>query len=390
MSNSNGYALDISQAVRHVATELDRAAPAALSARTIAATYGAEPGDISRVRDIEHGGRITDTEAVEWIITEAIGELSDQVKPDGDGYKLAVPADDLRWDGKKVNLIIESNDRDREREQRAAVARVRQAQDPSSKGPRPIDQKHIQALRDSIEEFGKHDKLFPVLISKKDGSILDGRHRLAVDPTWEPRYVSGLDDDEAARIMLIGNRAKAWSKAEWEGLADTREAVGHQATKRERIKAALLEWPDLSHREIAKKLGDVHQTYVNRICAEVKHQSSLLCTHGKSGQGARTDLADRQDKKTKRTPELEAEVLGLIEAGLPVPRKELARKYDVGESVVQRTQTAMQAVHKDRQRQAEQQQSLPPESPPAPLPEQPQESHAHRWVCVECGEPFRS
>lgn len=58
--------------------------------------------------------------------------------------------------------------------------------------------------------------------------------------------------------------------------------------KRELIKAALLESPDDSHSKIAKRLSVSHMT-VSAVCDEEVARLATSCTHGLTGQGARTD-----------------------------------------------------------------------------------------------------
>ena len=99
---ARGYALDMASPAQHAAIELDRAAPAALSAEEIAATYDhAVPGDLSRVREHEHVA--SDEEAVRWLIREALRLLGSQVTGNGDDrYRLAKPIEDIRFHGKKI------------------------------------------------------------------------------------------------------------------------------------------------------------------------------------------------------------------------------------------------------------------------------------------------
>jgi ParB-like chromosome segregation protein Spo0J len=106
----NGYALDMLSPVRHVATEMDWAAPAALSIEEMAANYRhPNPGDLARVR--QHEGCANDDAAVVWLIRHAVEAISyrgktDQSKPQLDQmdgrYWLVMPFDELRYEGKKI------------------------------------------------------------------------------------------------------------------------------------------------------------------------------------------------------------------------------------------------------------------------------------------------
>lgn len=96
-----GYALDLHTAVRHVATAMDTAG-GWVSIAVMAATYaGASAGDLSRVR--LHHRLKTDSEAIEFLVRSAVGELGDQVEGDGDNCRLAVSFGDLRYDGRPVH-----------------------------------------------------------------------------------------------------------------------------------------------------------------------------------------------------------------------------------------------------------------------------------------------
>jgi hypothetical protein len=80
------------------------------------------------------------------------------------------------------------------------------------------------------------------------------------------------------------------------------------AAKRELVKAALLENPELSHRKIADQLGVSHR-FVDNVCAdEVATVATSECRHGLTGQGARTDrqapseLNDRAEEALRADP----------------------------------------------------------------------------------------
>jgi ParB-like chromosome segregation protein Spo0J len=113
-----GYALDLATPVRHVATMIADAAPAAISVKEMAATYkGIVGGDIHRVRVNEKLG--SDAEATEWLLEHAVQQImrrgkkgmgADQiVRENGiDGtaphYRLAdgIDAETLEYDGKLI------------------------------------------------------------------------------------------------------------------------------------------------------------------------------------------------------------------------------------------------------------------------------------------------
>ena len=92
------YALDLSSPVGHLATELGRVAPAALSVSEMAKTYKHPiPSDFTRIVSYEDVQKGHETE---WLISTAVGELGKQVKSKrqwwvharGGGREAAIPA----------------------------------------------------------------------------------------------------------------------------------------------------------------------------------------------------------------------------------------------------------------------------------------------------------
>lgn len=77
-------------------------------------------------------------------------------------------------------------------------------------GLRPLDEKHVARLMESMREFGFREE-FPILITK-NGRLLDGRHRRAaaerlgigpITQTISPR--KELSDQEALAVAWVGN-----------------------------------------------------------------------------------------------------------------------------------------------------------------------------------------
>src|SRR6266567_4494448 len=60
----------------------------------------------------------------------------------------------------------------------------------------------LDALRESIATFGDHSKDFPVL-QDQDGTLLDGYHRLAINPKWPARTTHAATDEERAQKTLV-------------------------------------------------------------------------------------------------------------------------------------------------------------------------------------------
>jgi len=194
-----GYPLDLTTPVRHVATEMGRVAPAALSIKEMAATYRhPNPSDLSRVRAQEDCA--SDDEAVEWLLARAIkaitrrgkaGEI--QVEQNGSGYHLAdgVSFDDLIYNRKKINRIRDDH------------AYLRDAFNPMSgdfsENIRSFSDKDLDELRESMREFGWIEH-FPAIKDER-GVVLVGHRRLraAKLEDIEPRTVTVRlgDGDEA-------------------------------------------------------------------------------------------------------------------------------------------------------------------------------------------------
>src|SRR5258706_13775194 len=105
---TTGYPVDRLSPARHVATELDKAAPAALSSLQLAANYmHPNTGDLARVKEQERAD-----DPAEWLINDALDRLRYstgeygkgklQIVAEGDQYRLAegVTFTDLRFNGR--------------------------------------------------------------------------------------------------------------------------------------------------------------------------------------------------------------------------------------------------------------------------------------------------
>lgn len=171
MSGGDGYALNMLTPVRHVATELDKAAPVGLSVGQLAGTYTHSiPGDLSRVR--RHEGCGTDEDAVLLLIQRAIEALGRQVASDGDGgYVLARPFDKLRYERKSLHRIRDDH------------ALLRDPFNPMidgnfSENIRSFTSGDLDELRESMRDFGWLDH-HPAVMDER-GVVLVGHRRLAV------------------------------------------------------------------------------------------------------------------------------------------------------------------------------------------------------------------
>lgn len=106
---NDGYALDLTGPVQHIAAELAKADPAAVSFTDLAAGYSHFAGDLSRVRRHEHLDN--DAAATLWLMARAAAELTQNGKRGrtqltvADGYvslATGVSVEELRWRGNPV------------------------------------------------------------------------------------------------------------------------------------------------------------------------------------------------------------------------------------------------------------------------------------------------
>lgn len=233
-----GYALNLLSPVRHVATVLDGAAPAALSVAELAATYSHSiPSDLSRIQEHEH--QPTKAAATQWLIQSAVDVLARrgtggrlQVEEVDGKYRLVVPFDELRYQGEKLIRTSLENDDDARRELRKVYADL---------GAELADREfrafwvHVQGPRGGIEErrlylhplawaipqvnekeFGElaadvraHGVRNPITLF--DGKVLDGRHRLAIAAALKvPLRVVTFEgtEDEARDEVISQNVAR--------------------------------------------------------------------------------------------------------------------------------------------------------------------------------------
>ena len=107
--NKEEYALDLAGPVQHVAAQLSKAAPDALSMDDLAEDYTHFPGDLARIR--QHEGCVNDAEATLWLIGRAVQELTKaskrgrkQLEVAGGWVSLAsgITPGELKWNGQKV------------------------------------------------------------------------------------------------------------------------------------------------------------------------------------------------------------------------------------------------------------------------------------------------
>jgi ParB-like chromosome segregation protein Spo0J len=219
------YALDFLSVVRHVVTQMDGAAPAALSIDDMAKTYRhTVPTDLTRVRLHHKIGN--DSDAVRFLVERAVAALGSQIAGDGDGgYRLTRPFDDLRYERRKLHRFVETNEKDQERALRAAyndltedrpfyvtVTGARGAGKerglrlhPLARAIPQISEKEFTELAADIRTHGVK---IPVVVF--DDQVLDGRHRVAAAAALgvPVRVETFQGDDAAARDHVISLNVK--------------------------------------------------------------------------------------------------------------------------------------------------------------------------------------
>lgn len=230
-----GYKLDLLSPVRHVATEMGRAAPAALSIEELAAGYRHyNPGDLSRVMLHEHCA--TETEATLWLIRKAVEEITYQGKTarsraqivaDGDGYRLAngMWFEDLLYKGRQLSresanveeeekqaLRAVYSDLNAERAfyvivagERGSTKEKRYWLHPLAHAIPQISEKEFFELAADVKRHGVRN---PITVF--DGRVLDGRHRLAIASALKVplRIVEFAGDETAARDEVISQNVQ--------------------------------------------------------------------------------------------------------------------------------------------------------------------------------------
>lgn len=313
-----GYPLDFISPIRHVASELDRAAPAALSVDEMAGTYThPNPADINRVCEM-HG--MNEHDAVRFLIGRAVMALNTksktQVEENGHGtWKLAVPFSELRYERKSITRtsasVFETAPFDPlvgqgSKERPAFAENIRH----STREDASLDE-----LRESMRMFGwlPHH---PAVMDER-GVVLVGHRRMKVAEELgiEPQvvkhtYGSGdAADIERFKIATGSNMgAKPFTDTDWKAIARSMRAKDWTITA------------------IAEALA-VAQTTVYETVRDVPVQTfgseSSDPPGGKRNQGRRV-----------ATPEVVADVMRLHDTGLGAKKIAERPEIPVGKSTV--------------------------------------------------------
>jgi hypothetical protein len=207
------FPLDLLTPVRHVATELDRAAPAALSVPDMALTYKhANTGDIARVKREYATG-----DASRWFVEKAIELLGRHVESDANGgYRLATEFDAIRYNRRKLVRLVDEDEASRQMDLRASmhIDRTYHVKTPGRKTPRKLRlhelAKMLPTMTDEefsafVEDVRAHGINKPILLLKGTDLVLDGRHRVAVADALgvEVRVDDFIGTEEQARDRVM-------------------------------------------------------------------------------------------------------------------------------------------------------------------------------------------
>jgi hypothetical protein len=77
------------------------------------------------------------------------------------------------------------------------------------------DEELLEALKNSTKTLGQ---MMPVIVNEK-GEVIDGKHRLQVDPNWRKAKV--LCDDLTSRVvrLVMNNHRRIAAREDWDELA---------------------------------------------------------------------------------------------------------------------------------------------------------------------------
>lgn len=222
MKQQGDYALDMATPVRHVATMIGDAAPAAISVKEMAATYkGISGGDIHRVRVNEKLG--SDAEATEWLLEYAVERITrrgkkgmgaEQVVRENGGYRLAdgVDAEALEYDGKPIGRDYDAHKTFRDPFNPLTGGAFSE----NIRANSSVKDKEFTELCESIEALGYVKD--PGIVKDERGVVLSGHRRLdaleklGIDPTQHvtiKRFGDGdTSDMERLKFAIALNTAQ--------------------------------------------------------------------------------------------------------------------------------------------------------------------------------------
>lgn len=352
------YALDFLSVLRYVVTQLYYAAEPPGVEEMATAWMPVVTSDLSRVRGVE--GFRSDLEAKCFLIRCALDELKDQVVSENGGYRLAVSAEKLRYERKRVHLDDPPSpwpggrgviDKDK-----ATFGRLTHRGD-------------LKELRESMQAHGWLPEL-PAL-QDETGFTLVGNRRMAVakelgiEPVIRRVKIEGTGDEKEARKMLLAIAsnvaAKPFTKEHRQRLI---EHYGMES------------W---SAAELARVFG-VTESTANRDKAEV------------GGRNTHMRIPPTRGRKAKLSDEDARKAQGMLSAG--ETKQAVAERFDTSRHTVDRAIARLAQVAEVEEKTTEQEPSSTEADPgvlgddagfsrdAAPQPED------TPGVCPECGRPF--
>lgn len=168
---------------------------------------------------------------------------------------------------------------------------------------RRITPARLDLIRESLARVGDLKKYFPVL-RDEDDQVVDGRHRLAIDPNW-PSAEQRVPRDQRLLALMAANRTNSWEAEDWERLKREAEAVyGKRKAQRELVRLQLLENHQRSDRAIAGLVGCSHPT-VGKVRDDLERDTGKDYQYlGSQGGKPRSDGTPAQPREPAPPAEL--------------------------------------------------------------------------------------
>lgn len=264
------------------------------------------------------------------------------------------------------------------------------------RGSRSVTAARKNLILESIRQLGDLREYFPVLLDA-EGHVVDGRHRLAIDPAW-PAASARVPVEKRLAAQLAANRSSAWTPDDWKTLRGRIEATAKKTeATRTLIRLALLEDASRSNRDIGRLIGCAPNT-VQPVREELESTAQIAQYLAKGGQrggrGVTTGTVNgHKPAAPKSEPGLsdgqidEAEQLGLT-------RTQIMERYGVGDTAARRVENIIAGQARERARQAARPEPalMPAEAKQEPTPEQPEPQADHPpeqiipgLACMDCG-----
>lgn len=342
MRDETGYALDVTGPVYHVATELDRAAPAALSLDEMADSYNhPNPADLTRVK--LHEGCETNRDAVLWMLERAVRRIERrgkkgavQVVAENGGYRLAdgIRFENLRFDGRLLKRIRNDHVRydDPFNPQSGRY---------SDNVRRRTGKDTMDELRESMRALGWIEHL-PALKDER-GVVLVGHRRLvvaaelAIDPVVRTIHFGSGDEADVLRLRLA--------------LASNLGSKAFTPEERKEFAEYLYAEREWSMERIGEALGVSHDA----VARDLRHFA-----HAKSGRVDSLGRKASTGRPRKYTPDEEQQLGELVhDKGVPMHKAQAIVRPD--EPIRDwPTKATITAVERERGRREQREQQSSP------------------------------